>query len=992
MSMPLRVVIIIVVFVVMGFDASSQPYHYSLRNYKAVDGLPQSQVRSIIEDKTGYLWIGTEGGGLARFDGASFRVYTTLDGLQSNVVTHLNIDAKDNLWIMHPRGITRFDGSHFRKFEQPGDPENMTRLRRMFELGDTLFFMSSPGNIGKIFNDSVYYWSRPILPAKDGQRPPLISFVREAPGKELVFCLDLRRFYVRRGSESFFINFNEELSNISRTFVRNGRIWLQTEKGFRSVNLEKRVLEKEELAVTNPIVFYDSAQDAFWTFQGNVFLRERFVKGKLKADTVFRDVEVTSLITDSEGNTWLGSNGNGLFKHFVQDFDRCGSDKMTSVMSIFRDSEKAMWVGTMTKGLFRIKKGKVKLFYSEKEPMKNSVFAIAESPKGEVYFAGANGLGKYNPETDDIDWETFTFGKWQAGLVNVKFSDRGMWLSMPGRGILYRDSLGDRIYSVDDGMRANTCMSMFHSTQYNRLFFGDEFGLGTIVDGQVTNLKAGISNTSVLSIQDYRDSLLLLSTGGAGLVIYNPKSGNSKVITSSDGLASDFIYFTAPDENDDLWVGTEKGITKIRIDNDLQLIEHLHYDYENGLTGVETNQSAYFFFEGNKIFGLIDGLYQFNDPPERENAFPLHLTEVQVFYGERSLGEYSKGYAGFFNIPQGLALPPEMNHITFKFNRVDKRGRKSMKFRYMLQGFDKTWSKPSSSSEVTYSNLPPGEYTFLVQSTDSRGGWSSNPLNYDFEIQMPFYAKTEFLLVMVIIAAGVIALILYLRVRQRVRHVVMLQKIRMKEQDTVRKDIARDFHDEMGNQLSRIINYVSLLKMNGHNGNAHTNDLYTKVEESAKYLYSGTRDFIWSIDPGNDELSKLFIHIRDFGEKIFEEKNIKFRAINNVREPIRLPYGFSREANLIFKEAMTNAFKYSHAENVTLSLKPTSDGFEICLEDDGIGFDSGRKCDHDGGLKNIRERAERINVGLGIESSISGGTKVYIQFSKSKTVQYGLTF
>ena len=89
---------------------------------------------------------------------------------------------------------------------------------------------------------------------------------------------------------------------------------------------------------------------------------------------------------------------------------------------------------------------------------------------------------------------------------------------------------------------------------------------------------------------------------------------------------------------------------------------------------------------------------------------------------------------------------------------------------------------------------------------------------------------------------------------------------------------------------------------------------------------------------------------------------------------------------------MTNAFKYSAAENVTLSLKPAQDGFEICLEDDGVGFNVDADTDRDGGLKNIRERAERINVGLGIESERSKGTKIYIQFAKSKTLQYGLTF
>lgn len=989
----MRLVILMMVLLVLGGVARAQQHHYTLRNYKAMDGLPQSQVRSIIEDKNGYLWIGTEGGGLARFDGHTFRVYTTLDGLQSNVVTYLKIDRDDHLWIMHPRGITRFDGSSFKKFEQPGDPQNSTRLRRIFELGDTLFFMSAPGYVGKIHNDSVHYWSRPIYSPRKGDRIPIITFACEGPRAEILFCIDFSKFYVRTADSAFFVPFNEDFSNVSGIFNYKGRLWMQTDRGFRSVDLMNRKLSPETLPIENSIVHYDSLQDVFWTWKKNFLFRERIVDGKSKGDTVLRDIDISEVVIDSEGSTWLGSNGNGLFKHFVQDFDRCGSDRMTNVMAILRDRQKSTWVGSMTKGFFRIQKGKVRSFYSESEPSKNVVYSLEEGPDGTVYIASAYGLGKYNPETDEVEWETFPVGQMRRSVIGVEVaSDGRMWLSIPGRGMVYRDSASSIRYSIDDGMRTNVTMSMHYSPYYKRFFFGDEFGLGSIQDEKVVNLETGITNSSVIAIQPYRDSLLLLGTGGEGVVVYNPATGTRRFITTQDGLASDFVYFAAPDEDDVLWVGTEKGITKIRIDRFLNVREHLHFDYENGLNGVETNQNAFCFFDGVKVFGLIDGLYQFNDPPRRKKSFPLHLTDVQLFYGVTPVKDYASGYEGFFNIPQNLSLPPDKNHITFKFNRVDKRSRKSMKFKYLLQGFDKTWSKPSASSEVTYSNLPPGEYAFLVLSTDTRGGWSGTPLRYEFEIRLPFYAKTEFILAMIIGTAVVVALILYLRVRQRLRHVVMLQKIRMKEQERVRRDIARDFHDEMGNQLSRIINYVSLLKLNGHNGTPNNHDLYTKVEESAKYLYTGTRDFIWSIDPGNDELSKLFIHIRDFGEKIFEEKGIKFRATNLVKEAVRLPYGFSREANLIFKEAMTNAFKYSNAENVSFSLKPIDDGFEICLEDDGVGFETNGRPEKDGGLKNIRERAHRINVMLGIESGLSSGTKIYVQFTKSKKPQYGLTF
>jgi signal transduction histidine kinase len=305
-----------------------------------------------------------------------------------------------------------------------------------------------------------------------------------------------------------------------------------------------------------------------------------------------------------------------------------------------------------------------------------------------------------------------------------------------------------------------------------------------------------------------------------------------------------------------------------------------------------------------------------------------------------------------------------------------------------LESFDKTWSQPSATGQVTYSNLPPGEYVFKVKATNNQGSWAESQVSYPFTVLRPFYLTTSFVAGMIILFAGSVTLLLYLRVRYRVSKMVELERIRIREQESLRKEIARDFHDEMGNQLTRIINYVSLLKLNG-DGNGHS-DLYTKVESSAKYLYSGTRDFIWSIDPVNDELSKLFIHIRDFGEKLFEEKNINFRAFNEVREKIKLPYGFSREANLIFKEAMTNAFKYSGAKNVALLLKREDQGFEMSLEDDGIGFSTGQ-VEKSNGLQNISERAERIHSVLRITSMKNQGTKISLHFKLTKTLKYGLT-
>ena len=190
----------------------------------------------------------------------------------------------------------------------------------------------------------------------------------------------------------------------------------------------------------------------------------------------------------------------------------------------------------------------------------------------------------------------------------------------------------------------------------------------------------------------------------------------------------------------------------------------------------------------------------------------------------------------------------------------------------------------------------------------------------------------------------------------------------------------------MGNQLTRIINYVSLMKLKS---NGHALDLQNKVEDSAKYLYKGTRDFIWSIDPINDELSKLFIHIRDFGEKLFEEKGINFRAFNEVKEVVKVPYGFSREANLIFKEGMANAFNHSEAKNVSFLVKQVGEEYEMKLEDDGKGFNT-QAVDKPNGLKNMQTRSKRINANLKIESTDSRGTIISLKFKSVKSRKHGI--
>jgi ligand-binding sensor domain-containing protein/signal transduction histidine kinase len=984
--------VIFLVFIISLFSTflEAQDRFYSTRNYTVLNGLPQSQVTSLMEDKSGYLWIGTHGGGLARFDGREFKVYTTLDGLLTNQVISTYLDRHNMLWILHSRGITKFNGREFKKIEAPPSAPTSTKFMiRMFNVEDTVFVLSVRDRISKIYGDSVYYWEKPL--------PNPVRRMHIGPKGEACFFLEDSSFLIRLPDRTISFKPEEELMGVFNFFNYKNDILFRTKDGVYKLDVENKKVARMSWSINNFVLYYDEKDDVLWTGNSKVILREKFQTGTLVPDTILRDIEVSQVLRDSEGNTWIATNGNGLYKYSIQDFRRYSSEAITGVMTLAKGSDGVIWLGTMYKGIWKIKNGVEQSYIDSRDTYRNSVNCIKISPEGEVWVGTGFGLGRYNKAADTFRWYLPADGLPAPGVMCIEFDEKGMWLGT-NNGLSFFDGKSFKNFTEKDGLNDNRIHSLHYSKPLGALYIGTTTMLNAYQDGKFKTIHIPeLANTSVITLQSYKNSTLVMGTTGSGVVILNPQTHRRKLITTRDGLASDFIYFAGVDDKDFLWLGSEKGINRVRLDNEWEIVDNLHFNDDNGLTGIETDQNAFYLSPTEKYFGLVDGLYEFNHAmDENPTSFDLHLSDIQILYGEYPARQYADSTYGFFRIPFKPLLPPDKNHLTFHFNRVDKRYSKSVKYKYLLENFDAKWSQPSSVNFVTYSNLPPGDYTFRVMVTNNKGSWADSKIIYPFTIQAPFYKTTSFFAAMFILMAGIITLIFYIRTKQRIDRAVVMERIRQREQEAVRKEIARDFHDEMGNQLTRIINYISLLKLkgNGHvNGSEKSsNDLYAKVEDSAKYLYSGTRDFIWSIDPVNDELSKLFLHVRDFGEKLFEEKNINFRAFNEIKENVKLPYGFCRQANLIFKEAMTNAFKYSQARNVSLTLKRDAQGgFDMSFEDDGIGFYTG-DIQKMNGLQNIRERADRINAVLRIHSEKNLGTRIYLNFKVTKSLKYGVTF
>ncbi|PWH83459.1 hypothetical protein DIS18_02580 [Algibacter marinivivus] len=196
-----------------------------------------------------------------------------------------------------------------------------------------------------------------------------------------------------------------------------------------------------------------------------------------------------------------------------------------------------------------------------------------------------------------------------------------------------------------------------------------------------------------------------------------------------------------------------------------------------------------------------------------------------------------------------------------------------------------------------------------------------------------------------------------------------------KELMNVRNNIAQDFHDDLGNKLARISFLTRLVEDELSEANNAVKEKVIQVKEDTVSLYVGTKDFIFSLKPNSDYLEEVITYLSDFAEDYFDKTNINFILDKNINLNKKLPHYWSKQLIYIFKEAMTNAFKYSKSDTLILKFEYAKEVLKISCEDNGVGIESAL-LDSKNGLLNMKKRAEKIGGKLQIISVENKGTTI----------------
>ncbi|MEO1052459.1 MAG: two-component regulator propeller domain-containing protein [Bacteroidota bacterium] len=959
----------------VSFTSWGQSYNFV--RYDVEEGLAHSHVMNMCEDQFGNLWFATQGGGLSKFNGITFENYTEREGLSSNFVRDVIADQKGNIWAATANGVSLFDGKTIRNFGTDQSNSSLNSVNTIFEDQNGLIWYSAPkGGMATVNTQGQIN----TYNADNGFVNDKVIDITEDNNGNLWIVTAVKGLYkFRDGVFTHMLGSKQIRAFILSIYIgESDTMWVGTNRG----------LMRYAPGTENEFEFIDGLNEVFVKKvleekNGNIWVVSTIGVVAIIGDrrmsynksNGFTDLSVHTLFRDREGSLWFATSGEGIFKFQGEIFYHIGEqDGLTNknVTSIVKDRTGFYWFGTDGGGLIRYDGYSFEQFSTENGLPNNYITSSVMDASGQLWF-GTKGAGLINYNGDAFNIITQADGLVSDAVKCLYADDKNnVWvgtqsgLSILSNGTFKNFTLEDGLFDktvwkitpLNDGSTLVVTRAGFNTCDGNNLkpYFYDE----EIFDKRIN-----------IAIQDKLDNLWI-GYSGYGIAKINKETKAFQSFTTVDGLSSNLIYNLTFDNNHNLIVSSERGVDRIILDSLSNVQNIKNYERKDGFFTIQTNyNSVYKELDGSIWFGSNDGVYKYQPYKESVNEIEpkIYLSGLRLFYNEVNWSEYADSVSHWYDLPQNLNLKYNENNLVFEYFGNSHKNPKKVEYQFMLEGFEPRWSPVTKNTEAVYTNLSPGNYTFKVRASNSDGIWNTVPASFSFSIIPPFWQRPWFYVLSVVVALLLVKFYNDYRIKAKLQRVLTIEKIRAEELQKVRTKMARDFHDNMGNQLASITVFTNLINLKLKDKSKEIDELLKNIEKHTKSLFNGTKDFIWSIDPESDYLSELFTYLKDFGEDLFAQTSVHFysSAGDIPEDEAVLPSGWSRQIVLIFKEAMTNALKHSGGDETSFNLNLLGDEFVMEFKDNGTGFANGHT-EKGHGFTNMRSRAKQIGCELTIEN------------------------
>jgi ligand-binding sensor domain-containing protein/two-component sensor histidine kinase len=931
--------------------------------YTLTDGLVGNNIRKIIQDEKGFIWIATWDG-LCRYDGYRFTKYTGQNGLTANYISDI-IEIEPDILLVAPmqqklmqivNGVlksgTQYSNALITSFlkTKEGDiialsqdsgvlkwksgkfiplfPENTTILDDLIQLNDTVF-------VGLI-NTSIRLYDKKLKPI--GGEP-----------------------YPRKKEYHSFYKDNKN------------NIWINTNKGI--------MLLSDQQQQARSVGFKSLPTWTTTTPVGNTYTR--------------------SILQDKIGNYWIG-NDAGLFfvdsSGYSYHFTTANGLPTNIVTCIMQDREDNIWVGTSTgvvkiamKNNFRfikasdglplalvhhflpIDKYKALLFSNGKSwlDLKEGNISVFESfkPGWKRHFRTAedevivirDGMVEIFRDKQSIpkvrDWK----GDRQPFVVSRVNDD--IYFIGKQTGFEFETINGVLTDSLSIPFRISCCVT----DQKNNLWVGTWSHGVYMIKWQIKNGRfiwdtekvsdTLVTNKEVRSMYIDKDNRLWIGSRYGGVVCLDLNKEHVRKVhsfTDQNSLSSNFVGAIKEDNKKNIWVGTGHGLVKlIATDTGYRAFKFSRIHQ----TPIAINQIN--FHPGDRLVASgIDGLIIASDDQADTLSPPVcFITEI-ITPGQ--------------NPPQidndKFTLSHNNPNIIFQFTAPVYFNEQMVEFSYRLMAKgDAPWVTSSRDRSVNFAGLSPGRYLFEVRAKGWNGEWGV-PASYSFIVSTPFWQQWWFIVLSILMVSGMV----YAIYRNRINQIIQLQKMR--------DSIAADLHDDIGSTLTNI-NILSDLSKKNIDLPEKAGTFIDRIGTEVHDLQESLDDIIWSVNTRNDTLEETVYRMRRYAAELFDAANIDYKFdLNEQQDQLKLGMELRKDVYLMFKECIHNIFKHANAKKVNIAISVNDNQLTMEIKDDGIGF-SVQEDTKRNGLKNLKKRVDTWKGTLMINSRPKEGTHVKISLA-----------